>query len=248
MGTQVEERFSDFFESWVSELEDLVKHLLYASTGGGGGSGSGGMMEVQQEPHLRSLVSKLTAHIKLYYTVKWAHAHQDVLAFFSPSWVTPLEAAYSWVTGWKPSMAFRLILPSALSPDQLLKLEQLRVKIKAQEDRVDRDMERQQMALADHHMVQLSRLETRRRNGDPMPAVVGKVEGLVDAAIKGMLLGLERTMKAADCVRLKTMKGILEVLTPLQCVRFLASISLIQIRLRQWGQPKRLPKIPPTKQ
>ncbi|CAK9327510.1 unnamed protein product [Citrullus colocynthis] len=232
MKTQVEEKFSNFFERWVSELEEFVKHLMKVDAS-------------DQDPHLRALVSKLTAHFKLYYSVKWAQAHQDVLAFFSPSWLTPLETAYNWVTGWKPSMAFRLILPihPPVSPDQLLHLHQLRLRIKAQQDRVDRDMERHQMALADRDMVHLSRLRTRsRRSGEREPLLL---DGQVDVAINALLRRLEKTMKAADCVRLNTLKGILDLLTPLQCVRFCLSISLIHIRLRQWGNNPN--PIPPLK-
>ncbi|KAF2303131.1 hypothetical protein GH714_014047 [Hevea brasiliensis] len=41
--------------------------------------------------------------------------------------------------------------------------------------------------------------------------------------------GDERT----DCVRLRTLKGVLDVLNPLQCAEFLAGISMLQIQLRQ---------------
>lgn len=215
MRSQVEEKFCDFLETWVGELEELLRAPV-----------------PKEEPHLRGSVSKLTSHFKLYYTVKWAHAHQDVLAFFSPPWLTPLETAHSWVTGWKPSMAFRLLPVPGMSEEQAQKIEKLRVRIKSEEEKVEREMERQQMAMADHHMVRLSRMETLRRNGDGRV----QVEALVEAAIGTLLAGLERTMKAADCVRLRTLKAILEVLTPLQCLQFLASVSLTQIRLRQWGR------------
>ncbi|KAF2303087.1 hypothetical protein GH714_013694 [Hevea brasiliensis] len=45
-------------------------------------------------------------------------------------------------------------------------------------------------------------------------------------------------MKAVDCVRLKTLKGVLDVLSPLQCVEFLAGIGMLQILLRQWGKKR----------
>ncbi|KAF2303132.1 hypothetical protein GH714_014052 [Hevea brasiliensis] len=63
-------------------------------------------------------------------------------------------------------------------------------------------------------------------------------EGLVQVALKGVMVGLERVMKAADCVRLRTLKGVLDVLSPLQCVEFLAGIGMYQILLRQWGKKR----------
>jgi hypothetical protein len=61
-------------------------------------------------------------------------------------------------------------------------------------------------------------------------------DGLVEVAMKGLMAGLEKVMKAADCVRLRTLKGVLDVLSPLQCVDFLAATTMLQIQLRQWGK------------
>ncbi|PQP98845.1 transcription factor TGA5 [Prunus yedoensis var. nudiflora] len=98
MRTQVEERFSEFFEKWVCQLEQLQQQLLKLSE-----------ETLQTEAELQALVSKVTNLHKEYYTVKWAAAREDVLAFFCPVWSSPLENAYNWVTGWKPSMLFQLI-------------------------------------------------------------------------------------------------------------------------------------------
>lgn len=61
----------------------------------------------------------------------------------------------------------------------------------------------------------------------------------MDAALASISCGLERLMKSADCVRLKTLKGVLDIMTPLQCVEFLVVVSLLQIQLRQWGHLRR---------
>ncbi|XVE95772.1 hypothetical protein REPUB_Repub02eG0128600 [Reevesia pubescens] len=86
--------------------------------------------------------------------------------------------------------------------------------------------------MADRKMVELFRLARRIRNGE----LVGQVDRLVEVALKGILAGLERVMKAADCVRLKTLKGVLDVLNPSQSVDFLAGTCMLQIQLRQWSQ------------
>ncbi|KAL0352967.1 UNVERIFIED_CONTAM: protein DOG1-like 4 [Sesamum angustifolium] len=190
----------------------------------------------------RDIVNKLTAHHKQYYTFKWAAAHEDVLAFFTPVWLSRLENAHLWVTGWKPSLAFRLVesLRNARPPaaaaslagmteEQVKKIEALRVKIKVEEERVEREMERQQVGMADRKMVELVRQERlAEKNG-----------GAVEVAVRGMLGGLEKVMKMADCVRLKTLKGMLDVLTPTQCVHFLAANSMLQIQMRKMGEKER---------
>ncbi|EOY27979.1 hypothetical protein QUC31_012775 [Theobroma cacao] len=233
MKTPVGERFSQFFEKWICQLDDYLQQLLRVSK-----ESLSSEADEQQ-----ALVSKLTAHYKEFYTVKWTAAHEDVLAFYCPVWLSKLENAYSWLTGWKPSMIFRLVesmrrtrVPgpglAELTEEQLRKIEQLRMKIKLEEEKVEREMERQQVALADRKMVELVRMASRIRKGE----LVGQVDGLVEVAIKGILAGLERVMKAADCVRLKTLKGVLDVLNPSQSVDFLAGTCMLQIQLRQWGQ------------
>ncbi|XP_004293958.1 PREDICTED: transcription factor TGA2 [Fragaria vesca subsp. vesca] len=231
MTTQVEERFTEFFETWVCQLEQLQHQLLKLSQ-------EKSTLQPHNEAELQALVSRVTNLHKEYYTAKWAAAHQDVLAFFCPVWSSPLENAYSWLTGWKPSMLFKLMRKARLqnlSEQQLRKIEELRLKIRYEEERVEREMERQQVAMADRKMVELARLATRVRNGG---GAVVEVEGMVDMAMKVILNGLERVMKAADCVRLKALKGLLDLLSPLQCVEFLAATGMVQIRLSQWGRKR----------
>lgn len=223
MKNQVEEKFAEFFEKWVCQLDDYSQQLIRISK------------ESSSEAEQQALVSKLTSHYKDYYTVKWALAHEDVLVFYCPVWVSTFEMACSWVTGWKPSIIFRLVdslrktmVPGAgslaeLTEQQLRKIEELRLKIRLEEEKVEREMERQQVALADRKMVELARLTSRLSNGE--------VDGLVEVALKGLLSGLEKVMKAADCVRLKTLKGILDVLSTKQSVDFLAGTSILQTQM-----------------
>ncbi|KAI3456142.1 hypothetical protein Pfo_012805 [Paulownia fortunei] len=238
MKIQVEEKFSDFYERWMGQLEGHLRLLLVVSR------------DHSQDAACEAMYNKLTAHHKEYYTFKWAAAHEDVLAFFTPLWLSPLENAYLWITGWKPSMAFRLVESLRKAPwqaggaslagmteEQVKKIEALKAKIKVEEERVEREMERQQVAMADRKMVELARLESlAKKKGDS--AAVSQVNGLVEVAVKGLLGGLEKVMKMADCVRLKTLKGVLDVLTPMQCVDFLVATSMLQIQMRKWGKKR----------
>ncbi|MCD7446206.1 hypothetical protein HAX54_045263 [Datura stramonium] len=216
MGTQVGRSFSKYFENWMNELEELLKLLVIVPR------------ETSCVKDQESLVNKMTAHHKDYYRAKWAAAHEDILAFFTPMWLSPLEIAYLWVTGWKPSMAFRLVgaALSELSEEQLKNIDGLRVKIRGEEEKVEREMERQQVAIGDRKMVELARMKSSDN------------DGLVELALKGLMMSLERVMKMADCVRLKTLKGLLEILSPKQCVDFLAAISTLQIQMRKWGEKR----------
>lgn len=233
MKSQVEERFTEFFEKWVCQLEEYLHQLIKVSK-----------ETDSNEADQQAVVSKVTTHLKEYYTVKWALAHEDVLVFYCPGWISTLENAYSWLTGWKPSMIFKLVdsmrkagIPGAslseLSEQQVKKIEELRVKIRFEEEKVERDMERQQVSMADRRMVELSRLASRATNGGDTTV---QVDGLVEVALKGLKIGLEKVMKGADCVRLKTLKGVLDILNSKQCVDFLAGTCLLHIRLQLCGK------------
>lgn len=215
-----QKNFSEFYDKWMGQLEDHVGLLLKVAR------------ENNSDKEIYvATVNKVTAHHKEFYKVKWGH--EDVLAFFSPVWLSPLENAHLWVTGWKPSMIFRLLESLSLAgvtPEQARKIEALRLNIKAEEEKVEREMERQQVRVADRSIVELARLDSlAKRHAHSVT-----VTGLVEAALRGLLAGLKNVMKMADCVRLKTLKGVLDVLNPMQCVDFLAATSMLQIQMRRW--------------
>ncbi|CAN0853474.1 Protein DOG1-like 4 [Linum grandiflorum] len=230
----VAERFAEFDKTWTAQLEEYIPQLISAA--------AAPVDHAAMDP----LVAKLTQHHKGYYSAKWALVHEDVHAFFSLPWASPLEKAYSWFTGWKPSTMFKVVLDSngvvsgfgsKLTPSQLAGVAELRLKVKLEEDKVERDMERQHVALAGGKIVELARMSSRRGgDGDVAKDADGRVEdGMVDVALKGIAGGLEKVVRAADCVRLRTLKGILEILTPLQSVAFFAASGALLIRLRKFG-------------
>ncbi|KAF2303064.1 hypothetical protein GH714_013177 [Hevea brasiliensis] len=141
---------------------------------------------------------------------------KGVLAVLSPL----QQNVYSWVIGLKPSAVFKLFnsiringVPSSslveLKQEQLRKIEALRVKIRLEEEKVEREMERQQVVVVDRKMTELVRLVVQVKKGEQ----VRQVEGLVQVALKGVMARLNKVMKAADYVRLRTLKGVLDVLS-----------------------------------
>ncbi|XP_042487095.1 protein DOG1-like 4 [Macadamia integrifolia] len=231
MGSQAQDKFSGFYKQWLKQQDANLKELLSAPR------------DPSHEQLHQAIVSKVVTHYKQYYTVKWVAAKDDVLGFFCPTWFSSLENAYHWMTGWKPSLVFRLRtslrqtrVPRAslvdMTEEQLEKIQKLMIRIKMEEDRVDREMERQQVSIANKPMVDLSRLATQVKNGE----VVGELGKYVDVTLSSLLAGLEQVMKMADCVRLKALNGVLEVLNPLQSLDFLAAIAMLQIQLRVVGK------------
>lgn len=225
------EHFGDFDEEWMHKHEENLQQLLSVPR------------DSTHEPQQRALVARAIDHITHYYAIKREAAHANVLALFSPPWLTSFEIAYLWMTGWKPSLAFRLVdtlrrvvAPGMglgdLSDAQLRRIEQMRAATRTEEEKVEMEMERQQMALAGRRMVELSQITARARDGE----VVEGVEEMVEAALEGVIKGLEKVVVSADCVRLKALKRVVEVLSPLQSVDFMAAALMLQIQIRNLGK------------
>ncbi|KAL9236842.1 hypothetical protein vseg_011466 [Gypsophila vaccaria] len=183
--SSVEVKFSIYYEGWLNQLEIHLQNLVMD----------------RNQPNYNTIVASFIAHHKDYYTAKWALAHEDVLAFFAPQWLSPLESAFSWVTGWKPTSLFRLVdslrrtrapLTSLvhLTEDQAQRILSLSLKIKSEEGRVEREMERQQVALGDRNLAYLAQVAGRRGVNEPIRS---------DGAVNGVLDGLEKVMKMGDC-------------------------------------------------
>ena len=156
MRNRVEEKFLEFYEGWIFQLEQYLHQLLIAHNN----------INTMSEIELRGLISKLTAHHKAYYTAKWAAIGEDVLAFFGPVWLNPLEKSCFWLTGWKPSTAFRMLdrLRKSWRPTvvlveaQVRRLEELRVKTRFDEERIETEMERYQVGPQLDSYVQIFKL------------------------------------------------------------------------------------------
>lgn len=136
---EVKEKFTDYFDNWVCQLEAFLQLLLGASDQNSTNNNTD--TDIAKKWDNEALVTQLTSHHKDYYTAKWAAAHEDVLAFFAPVWLSSLENSCLWITGWKPSMVFRLVesvrltrLPggslAGMTDSQLEKVEELRGKIR----------------------------------------------------------------------------------------------------------------------
>lgn len=241
MKTQVEEKYSEFYEKWVGQLEEINEQLLNFSP-----SPSKNNNNEEEEPPppelLEALISRATTHYKNFYTAKWVAAQEDVLAFFAPVWLTPLENAHLWFTGWKPSLAFRLLRTLGLrrgggmTEEQGRKVEELRGKIRVEEEKVERQMEVQQVSMAvEKWMLELARVAAWRRSSRISREEEEEEEGRKAVVVKALLVGLEKVVRAADCVRLRTLKGVLEVLSPWQRVDFLATSATLHMELRKYG-------------
>ncbi|XP_068653467.1 protein DOG1-like 4 [Aristolochia californica] len=226
--------FRVFSEIWLRQLETSLEDLLSVTRG------------PSRDHEHRALVARLMDHYKTFYATKSDAARTDVLALFCPSWLSSEEKPHLWITGWKPSLAFRLVdslrqtgYPSMhLSEEQMQRIGEVRERTSSEEKELEREMEKQQAAVAGRKMVELARLASRVKEGE-------EIEGFdtrVQVALQEHLAGLERIVISADSLRMETLNRVVEVLSPIQAVDFMAAVVMLHIQgRRRHGDETRWP-------
>ncbi|XP_024968424.1 protein DOG1-like 3 isoform X1 [Cynara cardunculus var. scolymus] len=216
--------FQRFYETWYDQLHHHIHHLTKAPR----------PPSTDDHHHqLTQLVNKVMFHFSEYYRVKSIAANQDVLSIFSARWSTTLERSLHWIAGWRPTTAFHLIYTESsilfesrildilhglrtgdlgdLSPAQFTGVSELQCETVQQEN-----------AITD----QLSEWQQ-----DEASALIGGTCVDLDKKIEGLVKIVEK----ADELRLRTLKAVVELLTPQQAVEFLIAAAQLHFGIHRWG-------------
>ncbi|XVF14757.1 hypothetical protein REPUB_Repub09cG0089500 [Reevesia pubescens] len=243
------ETFKNFFECWLVEQNQHLQELVAASK----------QDSSVDKQSLRSLVKRVLDHYEHYYKAKARWSRQDVLAMLSPSWTSTFEAAFLWIGGWRPSMAFHLLYSksglqladqldelirglgrgdlSDLSPSQLSRIDKLHARTIREEKEISEKMAKLQETVADSSMVELSQLVSEiMTSGDGEG--VGFEKGRVESAVESKVEGLMQMLQRADDLRLKTLKAVIDILSPIQGVHFLIAAAELHLRIHEWGKQR----------
>lgn len=215
--------FDSFFGGWLARQEGFLQQLVAARALS---------QPENRTDELADLISRVLQHYQSYYDEKSRLARDDVLLVFSPTWLTPFERSLLWIAGWKPSMAFRLVTSSVgdmLCSEQMQKMERLRAETRAEERELSEEMAKLQETVASAHVLELARGVGRERGGERM-----EVESVVEA----LQVSLEVILEGADLLRLKTVRKVVDILSPIQTVGFLAEAAQLQLRIRRWALQK----------
>ncbi|KAI3945549.1 hypothetical protein MKW92_030556 [Papaver armeniacum] len=212
--------FEAFFTGWLLRQKNYLDQLISAQKN----------FQNISELELRSLVSQTLLHYQQYYAAKIAAARTDVFAMFAPPWFSSYELTYLWITGFKPSLAFQILDKSVdqdeFTDGQLEALYRLRVQTKAAERKLNNEMARVQESVALPPLVNLASKNPAER----------RVDGeTVDAAMQTLTEEMEILVETADYVRMTTTRKIVEILSPVQSVRFLAAATQLQVNIRKLG-------------
>ena len=254
------ESFQTFFERWLSEQNQHLHHLILASQHNQSNSKNNNNAEDEDDPVLLGvLVERVVKHYETYYEVKSRWAEQDVLAMLSPTWTSSLEDAFLWIGDWRPSMEFHLLYSKSglqleaalaelmrglrsgdlgnLSPSQLTNVDQLQRRTIEEEKHITEKMAKLQETVADTTMVELSHVATEMMRNIAQEGVDDHEER-VESALASKEEGFEKILHKADDLRLRTLKGITQILSPIQAVHFLIAAAELHLRLHDWGKKK----------
>ncbi|KAM7498604.1 hypothetical protein LguiA_023018 [Lonicera macranthoides] len=162
----------------------------------------------EHHDHYRQLVHKAMSHFSEYYRVKALAAKQDVLSIIVAPWCTTLERSLHWIAGWRPTTAFHLVYT-----ESSIRFES--------------------------HIVDILRGLRTGDLGDLSPAQFSR-DGASDltgkcADIDEKLEGLVKIVEKADDLRLRTVRRVVDLLTPQQAIEFLIAAAQLQFGIRGWG-------------
>ncbi|XAR73133.1 hypothetical protein NMG60_11006993 [Bertholletia excelsa] len=254
-------------DHYLQELISASRKYKNDHTAAHGHGSPGRASNKSEEQELRSLVERVIEHYQHYYRVKSQCVKQDVLGMLTPSWRSTLEDAFLWIGGWRPTMAFHLLYSKSglqleaaleqlilglssgdlgdLSPTQLIDADEMQRKTIGEEKQITEDMAKHQETVADSSMVELSHavsemLHTSNRSQSQVGGVDQDEdqEQRVESVFASKEKGFEDILQRADDLRLRTLKGVVHILTPRQAVHFLIAAAELHLRLHEWGKKK----------
>ncbi|MCL7022134.1 hypothetical protein MKW94_023827 [Papaver nudicaule] len=210
--------FEEFFTGWLIRQKNYLDQLVSARKN----------FQNIPDPELRSLVSQILSHYQQYYAAKAVVIREDLFVMFAPPWFSSYERSYLWITGFKPSLVFKILDKSVnldeLTDEQVGELYRLRVETKGVERELNNQMARIQSLVLPPLVDPLTNPAGRRVDG-----------GTLDAAMQTLTKEMETLVESADCIRMTTSRKVVEILSPVQSVRLLAAATQLQVDIRMLG-------------
>ncbi|KAH6781173.1 hypothetical protein C2S52_012410 [Perilla frutescens var. hirtella] len=215
--------FSTFFQGWLSRQEEFLRQLetLLSPVDG-----------FDRSRQCGDIIPRVIAHYREFYREKAAAVEEDVFLSISPPWMTAFERSLLWLSGFRPSILFPIIGASVaeeLSPGQRKRIEEVKAESRRREKEITQAMARLQETVAEQ----------------PVYGLIKKFGNSVDgeapelhAAMEELKAAMRAAVGNADALQGWTMSEVVEVLTPVQGVKFLAAVARFQLRARRWGMER----------
>lgn len=104
------------------------------------------------------------------------------------------------------------------------------------EKEISEKLAKQQETVADTTMVELSHAVSEMIREGELGHVIN--DGRVEATLGPKEEALAEILQKADDLRLKTLKKVVSILTPIQGVHFLISAAQLHLRFHDWGKKR----------
>ncbi|KAJ0247060.1 Protein DOG1-like 3 [Hirschfeldia incana] len=206
---------------------------------------------------LEELVGKIVNNFQKYSEKRSELTDRSCSSYLAPSWNSYLEKSLLWMGGCRPSSFIRIIYAlcgshaeahfsqyfhmdenvdcgddsdssmSDLTATQLEKINDLHIKVIAEEDMITKKCANMQEDFADMPVAVTALLRDSVEDDVAVKDALDKHEECM-----GVL------MAEADKLRLETLRRIVEVLTPVQAAEFLLSGKRLHMSLHEWGRAR----------
>ncbi|XP_021731283.1 protein DOG1-like 4 [Chenopodium quinoa] len=223
--------FHRFHDSWAEKLNKFTAELASTPTPRPNST--------SEHEHVRQLVDEVVAHYVFYYQTKINEARTDALPLFAAAWATTLERSLYWVAGFRPTTLFHLVYTESsirfeshvadilqgrrtgdlgeLTPAQLARVSELQCLTVKEENEIGNELGGWQEEVA--------------RSEPEWSGLCGNgPDGL-----NRLVARLGSVVAKADELRMKTLRQVVELLTPQQAAEFLIAAAELQLGIRRWG-------------
>ncbi|KAL2541781.1 transcription factor-related [Abeliophyllum distichum] len=212
--------FETFYQGWLISQEHYLEALLQMVQCNRDNNTE------ESEVQCKELVDQVLAHYSQYYEARSRVASEDVFLVLTPTWFSSFELSHLWIGGFKPGLAFRLVINNVLdlTEDQSQRMNALKSEVNEEEN---------ELTNAQQGMEIVSMVEMVRHVGR-----VNEVMRDMESTIERLRVSMEILIEGADFLRRKTVVKVLDILTASQGIRFLAAAVQLQIKLRRWGMQR----------
>lgn len=209
--------FEAFFKDWLIRQENLSYQLLDAIA----------PENIHNNELHQCLIDQVLSHYQQYYLEKSLAATEDVFQIISPPWLTFPERTFLWIGGFRPSLIFKLIANSVqdLTVEQEREVQQVKAETRREERELGQTMARVQESVASAPFMNLARRSANLVDGEVPEA---------EAAMKELQKGMLAVLEAADALRSTAAWKVLQILLPIQTVKFLAAVAQFHLKTRRW--------------
>ncbi|KAL0382137.1 UNVERIFIED_CONTAM: protein ZW2 [Sesamum calycinum] len=230
--------FEAFVDQWFIDKEHHLRDLL-------GLIARNSCDNEVDEVQCKDLIDRVIRHYGRYFEAKARMIADNVFLVLMPTWFSSFERAYLWMGGFRPGLAFRLVINNVLdlSEEQSWRMNRLMTEIKEEEkditDEFDKVQEVMVITITSFPYIAINlggqgnstdagiveaRGPAEERGGDNMELLVDQLKSAVGALVE-----------RADYLRMKTGIMLMEMLKSSQTIRFLAAAMQLQLRLRRRG-------------